>query len=142
MKILSPEELETWMFEDAKAGGGKLIVIPAQPRSKANSRRIVGYRTKKGKWGVRSIKSQKALDFVDVAKSCNLLYGYGSPYTEDVAVYALLAYESRRSDVDESLVLDVLQGVAYENDRSVRRKYIVGTIDKNRPRATIYVKKI
>ena len=68
------------------------------------------------------IKSEKALGYVDAFKrqakaACHLLEG-------DVIVHITIYYASRRPDLDESLILDLLQGVAYENDRQVKEKHI------------------
>jgi hypothetical protein len=142
---VNPEEFETWMHAEARAGRGRICVIESQPRSKANSRMPTAGVSKAGKKYVRFIKSQKALGFDAIAKSSKVLYGNGgpvTPYEQDVLVYALLAYPSRRSDVDESLLLDSMQGKLYVNDRQCRNKLIVGVIDKLRPRATIFVKPI
>lgn len=60
-------------------------------------------------------------------------------FHEDVAVEATLFYVSRRSDLDESLILDLLQGRVYENDRQVRRKIINWGLDKDNPRVELKV---
>ena len=45
--------------------------------------------------------------------------------------------------MDESLILDLLQGVAYENDRQVKEKHIYWMgVDKDSPRCEIIVEKI
>lgn len=135
-------QFERWLHECGKTGLGKLIVIPSQPYSKANSRRLVRGKTKTGRRYTMSIKSQNALDFVAIANMTKLLYGSAIPYTEDVAVYALIHYGSRRPDLDESLVLDVLQERCYVNDRQVKFKVIGWGLDKEKPRATVLVKPI
>lgn len=49
-------------------------------------------------------------------------------------------YASRRPDLDESLILDLLQGVTYENDRQVKEKHIYWMgVDKANPRCEIEV---
>ena len=48
-------------------------------------------------------------------------------------------YQNRRPDLDESLILDLMQGMIYENDRSVKEKHIYHGIDKENPRAEIEV---
>ena len=50
-------------------------------------------------------------------------------------------YASRRPDLDESLVLDLLQGVTYLNDRQVKEKHIYWGLDKENPRCEISVRK-
>lgn len=59
--------------------------------------------------------------------------------TEDVAVWIKIWYASRRPDLDESLVLDLLQGKVYANDRQVKEKHILWDLDKDNPRAAIMV---
>jgi Holliday junction resolvase RusA-like endonuclease len=49
-------------------------------------------------------------------------------------------YHSRRPDLDESLILDLMQGIVYENDRQVKEKHITWGLDKEAPRAEICVK--
>ena len=60
----------------------------------------------------------------------------------DVRVTMHIYYASRRPDLDESLILDLLQGVAYMNDRQVKEKHIYWGLDKERPRSEITVEKI
>jgi Holliday junction resolvase RusA-like endonuclease len=111
------------------------ITILGEPCSKANSRRIV--RTKGGNAMV--IKSKKALDYVaSFAKQCPEL---DELIEKDVAVEITIFYASRRPDLDESLILDCLQGKVYKNDRSVKEKHIFwGGVDKENPRAEISVR--
>lgn len=139
---VKPEEFEAWMHAEARAGRGLLMVIDHQPYSKANSRRPAMGVSKSGKKFTRFIKSENAMSFDAVAKASKVLYGTKPPIKGDVAVYALLAYRDRRPDVDESLMLDSIQGAAYINDRQVRHKLISGTIDKDRPRAVVLVKPV
>ena len=106
--------------------------ILGEPASKSNSRRAVLI---KGK--MRFIKSQKALNYSSMFKQqCNsnlkILSG-------DVVIEIKIFYASRRPDLDESLILDLLQGVVYENDRQVKEKHIIWGLDKENPRAEIKV---
>jgi len=107
------------------------FTIYGEPASKENSRRLVqrGNRT-------IPIKSEKALSYVkrqfDIPMMRPLLDG-------DLAVVIRIYYASRRSDLDESLILDMMQGRVYENDRQVREKHIYWEIDEPDPRADIEV---
>jgi len=56
-----------------------------------------------------------------------------------VAVTLTIFYKSRRPDLDESLILDLLQGHAYLNDRQVREKHIYWQLDPDNPRCDILV---
>lgn len=139
---VNPIEFERWMKSEAAAGRGALVCVEAQPYSKANSRRMATFRRKDGRTGLRSIKSEKAMNFDAIAKAAALCYMKTPPFEGDVAVYALIAYGSRRPDLDESLLLDSLQGACYKNDRQVRIKLIFGIVDSDQPRATVLIKQI
>ena len=110
------------------------FTILGEPASKANSRKMVYVRGKP-----MFIKSAKALGYADAFKlqapRCQLLEG-------DVAVHMKIWYASRRPDLDESLILDLLQGVAYTNDRQVREKHIYWGLDRENPRTEILVEGI
>ena len=109
------------------------MTIYGEPASKANSRRAV-------RIGGRSmfIKSKKALDyskgFIEQTKDLDC-----EPFTEDVVVTLHIWYASRRPDLDESLILDLLQGIAYVNDRQVKERHCYWHLDKENPRCTIEV---
>lgn len=85
------------------------------------------------------IKSEKALSYCDAFKRQARSPGY--VLDGDVIVHITIYYASRRPDLDESLILDLLQGVAYENDRQVKEKHIYWGLDKENPRCEIKVEK-
>lgn len=107
-------------------------IVLGEPASKANSRKIVLHgRTP------RVIKSDKARAycsaFVRQVKSLpKLLAG-------DLSITLRIFYSSRRPDLDESLILDLLQGVAYENDRQIKEKHIIWGLDPANPRCEIAI---
>lgn len=107
-------------------------VVRGEPASKANSRKVVRIGGMS-----RLIKSQKALTYSQMFKE------QAEPLAElmegDVRVTMFIHYASRRPDLDESLILDLLQGVAYLNDRQVKEKHIYWYLDKANPRAEIIV---
>jgi Holliday junction resolvase RusA-like endonuclease len=111
------------------------IKIFGEPASKANSRRLVAY------GGVsRLIKSAKALSYSEMFKQqCTT---QRELLTGDVRVTMKIYYASRRPDLDESLILDLLQGVAYANDRQVKEKHIYWGLDKERPRMEALIETI
>jgi Holliday junction resolvase RusA-like endonuclease len=113
-----------------------LLNILGEPCSKANSRRIVKFGNK-----IASIKSSKALSYADAFKrQCNI--PASQKFTDDVVVTIRIWYASRRPDLDESLILDLLQDVAYDNDRQVKEKHIYWMgVDKKNPRCVIEVTK-
>lgn len=86
---------------------------------------------------IRVIKSEKALSYSDMFKQ-------QCPQLDEliectVAVRIKIYYATRRPDLDESLILDLMQGSIYRNDRQVREKHIFWGLDKENPRAEIRV---
>ena len=85
------------------------------------------------------IKSAKALSYADYFKQ-QVSGMYHQPLEGDVSVTMTIWYASRRPDLDESLILDLLQDVAYLNDRQVKEKHIYwGGVEKENPRCQIIV---
>ena len=111
-----------------------VFTVFGEPASKANSRKIVRH---PGTQRPMVIKSQKALNYVrDFTKQCPTL----SPLLEgELAVTMTIYYASRRPDLDESLILDAMQGKIYANDRQVREKHVFHGLDRKNPRADIAV---
>lgn len=98
--------------------------------SKSNSRQ----KTRDG----RFIKSQKARQFEKDALP--QLQFSGKPIEGDVVLEATIYYASRRPDLDESLLMDVLEKAGvYHNDRQIRQKNIIGEVDKHNPRVEFTV---
>ena len=86
------------------------------------------------------IKSQKALNYCDVFKQqCTRL---PQLMTGDLKVTMVIYYASRRPDLDESLILDLMQGYIYENDRQVKERHTYWRLDPDNPRAEIVVEKM
>jgi Holliday junction resolvase RusA-like endonuclease len=127
-----PEPDDSTSLEDLQALSQTIF---GEPASKANSRKIVRYGGMS-----RIIKSAKALNYVELfkAQARPML----RPLVSDVVVTMHIYYSSRRPDLDESLILDLLQGVMYLNDRQVKEKHIYWHLDKQNPRTLIEVKKI
>ena len=110
-----------------------LLTILGEPASKANSRRLVFIGGKP-----RVIKSKKALDYATAFKR-QVTGSQSELLPGDVVVTITIYYASRRPDLDESLILDLLQDVAYVNDRQVKERHIYWGLDKTNPRAEIRV---
>jgi len=112
--------------------GGVYLSVPGEPASKANSRKIANVH------GIRRVvKSNKALSLERMwqflcPKLSRLLDG-------DLTVNIWLYYASRRPDLDESLVLDLLQHRVYKNDRQVREKHVYHRLDPAAPRSEVLV---
>lgn len=107
-------------------------IIYGEPASKANSRRVVRIGSMS-----RLIKSAKALTYSEMFKA--QARPIDPLITQDVRVTMHIFYASRRPDLDESLILDLLQGVVYVNDRQVKEKHIYWGLDKENPRTEIIV---
>lgn len=107
-------------------------IVLGEPASKANSRKIVLH----GRMP-RVIKSDKARAY------CSAFASQVRPLPKllagDLAITLRIFYASRRPDLDESLILDLLQGVAYENDRQIKEKHIVWGLDPQNPRCEIAI---
>ena len=112
-----------------------MFTILGEPASKANSRMLVTIRGRPA-----FIKSKKARDYVkEFEKQCPTL----DPLMEgDVSVTMTIYYKSRRPDLDESVVLDCMQGYIFKNDRQVKEKHITHGLDKLNPRCAISVRTI
>lgn len=106
------------------------LVVKGEPASKANSRRLV-------QRGGRPmfIKSAKALSYAElfalqVKPLPQMLEG-------EVRLDIWIYYATQRPDLDESLILDLLQGKIYANDRQVRERHVYHGIDRDNPRVEI-----
>ena len=113
------------------------LIIQGEPASKANSRRLVKKRVG-NKVRTISVKSAKALAYEkQFTSQCLKL----DPLIEDdVLLYCKVFYASRRPDLDESLIMDGLQGVIIKNDRQIKGKIIAHGVDRKQPRAHICLK--
>lgn len=112
------------------------FLILGSPVSKANSRRIVSFGGK-----IRSIKSQKGLEYetscITQLKKQN---GSKTPLRGSVGVEITIWYQSRRNDLDPSIILDCMQkALVYENDRQIIQMTLFKELDKESPRSEILV---
>jgi Holliday junction resolvase RusA-like endonuclease len=131
MKLkLTPKQKRELVMAGRTAPWSRTIFGHVQ--SKANSRKIIMLNGRPA-----SIKSKSALQFVsDFSKQCPQL----SPIFEgDVMVEMTIWYPSRRNDLDESLVMDCLQGRVLRNDRQIKSKRIEWALDPANPRVDIRV---
>ena len=109
-----------------------IFTIEGEPASKSNSRKIVNFGKR-----MALIKSQKARDYEKIfANQCPVLENL---IEKDVTVELIIYYASRRPDLDESVILDCMQGKIYLNDRQVKQKHIYWGLDRNRPRTHVRV---
>ena len=113
------------------------FIVFGEPASKANVRRLVTIRGRPA-----FIKSKKANDYMaslkgqcmEDAKRQGIV-----PTDKDLRVEMMIFYASRRPDLDESVILDGLQGIAYVNDRQVRQRMVYWGLDRDLPRAVIRI---
>lgn len=65
----------------------------------------------------------------------------GEPLTDDVTLNIFLYLDSKRPDIDSylKLLLDALDGIAYENDRQVIELSVIKMHDPKEPRIVIQV---
>ena len=111
--------------------------------SKANSRRSVKFRGKRA-----FIKSKKALDF-EKAALLQIPAAAKQMLAGDICFKAKIFYASRRPDLDESVIMDVLQAKivkgnvirrgVYLNDRQIKEKHIFWGLDKANPRVEVEI---
>ncbi len=111
------------------------FTVEGEPASKANSRRAVMF-------GKRPafIKSHKALTYLDLFRVQVPIL----PILLDMPLCVELHiwYASRRPDLDESLVLDAMQGRIYVNDRQIQERHTYWNLDRDRPRVAITIRPI
>jgi len=85
----------------------------------------------------RLIKSKKALTYSDVfLQQCPVL---PTLMEGDLRVTMHIYYASRRPDLDESLILDLMQGCVYANDRQVKERHTYWHLDPECPRSDITI---
>lgn len=81
------------------------------------------------------IKSAAALDYTKTfAEQCPVL---SPPIGDEVALWCHIWYSSRRPDLDESIIMDMMQGRVIINDRQIKEKHIFWGLDRDNPRAEI-----
>jgi len=108
------------------------LVVYGEPASKANSRKLVLFGNRPA-----SIKSDKARGY---ARDFLLQVRPLDPLIEgELRMDLWIYYASQRPDLDESLILDLLQGKVYKNDRKVRERHVYHCIDKASPRIEVII---
>lgn len=120
----------------SETGGGRQgpwsAIVFGNCASKSNSRQWFG--------PGMLVKSKRALAFTELF---NIQTKPLSPMFEgDLHIELSIYYDSRRPDLDESLILDLLQGVAYKNDRQIKSKRVRWGLDRNNPRVEITIRPI
>lgn len=85
----------------------------------------------------RLIKSERALTYADVFR--RQVQKIEPLMTGEIRMTIHIWYASRRPDLDESLILDLLQGLVYVNDRQVRERHTYWHLDKDNPRTTLLI---
>jgi Holliday junction resolvase RusA-like endonuclease len=110
-------------------------VVEGETASKSNARQLV-------KIGRRivPIKSKKALAYKDCFE--RLAPTIDPLIDGDVLLFCYIFYATRRPDLDESLIMDCLEGKAYKNDRQIKAKIILHGLDRASPRTEIKIARI
>jgi Holliday junction resolvase RusA-like endonuclease len=108
------------------------FTINGEPASKSNSRKLVTIHGRPA-----FIKSQKARDY-------GVAFKQQAPkldpmFDGDVAIIMTIHYASRRPDLDETLILDLMQDLIYANDRQVKERHTYWALDKECPRTEITI---
>ncbi len=110
------------------------FIIFGEPASKANSRKLV---TLGGRPAF--IKSQKARNYVpEFQRQCREQFKLDIT-DKDVRVELMISYSSRRPDLDESVILDAMQGIVYVNDRQVKQRFAYWGLNKLTPHCVVRV---
>lgn len=113
-------------------------VILGQPYSKANSRKLVAVRQAGQPMRPMFIKSEEARAYEQHALAQLAKLRPPRPIAGDLSFVCMVWYESRRPDLDTSLIEDVLQKAGIiENDRQLREKHLYWRLDPRQPRALI-----
>jgi len=110
-------------------------IVEGETASKSNARQMVRIGRR-----LIPIKSKKALAYKDcferLAPTINPLID------GDVLLFCHIFYATRRPDLDESLIMDCLEGKAYKNDRQIKAKIIIHGLDRKSPRSEIKIARI
>lgn len=112
------------------------MILKGTLYSKSNSRRIVVNRKTAR---VMVIKSKEALSAVDTFSAQARAQWKGEPIEGPVLFIAHVYYPSRRQDLDVSLLMDILQGIAYRNDRQIECMALTKGLDKDNPRVEVTI---
>lgn len=134
--------------EPGACGGGARglrLVIRGEPASKANSRQIVML----GQGAAKRpavIKSKKAREFekgaIPQIRTQCARAGWRCLAVGRLRATIRVFYATERPDLDESVILDVMQGIVYGNDRQVRERHVFHAIDRANPRAEVEIEPI
>ena len=115
-----------WFFE---------CTILGEPASKANQRKLVRFGNRPA-----FIKSDKAGNYEEIFREqCPIL---DRLVTDDVILACHIYYASRRPDLDESLIMDLLQDHVIKNDRQIKAKVVLHGLNRENPHTVIKVARL
>ncbi len=113
------------------------VVIRGEVASLKNSRRHVPGKSGAGRKFAVCLPSEKAERWM---KSAREQVPIRSPLLAGpLVMFVRCFYSSERPDLDESAVMDALQGRVYGNDRQIREKHVYHAIDKANPRVEVVI---
>lgn len=114
-----------------------LLILTGTLYQKGNSRRLIPAR---GRSPARIIKSANALACVKSMQAEAKQQWKWPMYLGPVTLKATVFYPKKSHDLCTSLLKDLLQGIAYEDDAQVTTVYEQAEIDKDSPRVEVYIK--
>lgn len=111
------------------------FTISGQPYSKANSRKMAIRKSKRGKQFLAPIKNDTVQAYCQAFKvQCPRMF----PCIEgDLAAVIHIVYASRRPDLDESLILDLMQTSLINNDRQIKARIVTHGVDPDNPHCRV-----
>ena len=114
-------------FFDKKKG----VYKPLAPQAKGNSKVVTKQK--------RIVNSPRAAAFVKECKAAAMEHPPKRLLRGDLWFAGNLYYASPLSDLDPGLIWDALEGIVYENDRQIVAASLYKMLDKNDPRAEIFI---
>ena len=113
------------------------LTIRGEVASLKNSRRHVPGKSGAGRGYAVCLPSEKAERWM---RSAREQVPIRSPLLAGpLVMFVRCFYASERPDLDESAVMDALQGRVYGNDRQIREKHVYHAIDKANPRVDVVI---
>ena len=113
------------------------FTIHGEAASKSNSPKLSTYRSKSGRIVPKLSSSDEAKLFKGACARFTPILS--EPWTCDVIVTCVIYYQSRRRDLDASLVYDGMQKKVIRNDRQIKTQHTYWALDPDHPRVEVKV---
>lgn len=115
------------------------ITIYGNLASKSNTRQLKWHRQPDGSNRPVYIKSKRALKFEKQA-ALQITGRHRVGFEGPIFMTAVVYYDSRRPDLDVSLLMDILEKAGvYQNDRQIVEQHLYKRLDRNNPRVEVEV---